>query len=419
MLYSSVLICSFFLAAVVNANNTPPQLNVVPYPSDVVLGSGSARLDSTFKMHVTQCTVDCDIIDRAIERYMDVIFKPLGSTSTVFRQNIFENRVNATIPTDSSGFLTQLTIATSATDSAELQLGVDESYVLEVPSGQANDQTVTLAASTTWGILRGLETFAQLVQYKSTPPSFTKKGVTSNLDGYTIDWIPMIVTDSPRYYWRGLLVDSARHFLTIPLLQRIIDTMAALKMNVLHWHMVDAESFPFVSEKYPELQRASTYHPKASYMKEDIKDLIAYARDRGVRIMPEFDTPGHTASIGQTYPEMIADCYDWLVDHYGDDLRWPMFNDVALDVTREETKTFAREIIAEMSEIFPDDFFHIGGDEVNQVRFFVVCKKYFLQIVLLLFVQNRNSILSKSVLFVCMYVGTLERRPKHIDVDAR
>ena len=97
-----------------------------------------------------------------------------------------------------------------------------------------------------------------------------------------------------------------------------------------------------------------------------IADLISYARDRGVRIVPEFDTPGHTASIGQSYPDLIADCYDWLVETYGDDLRWPMFNDVALDVTKDDTKIFVKDIIDEMSGIFPDRFFHIGGDEVNQ-----------------------------------------------------
>ena len=91
-----------------------------------------------------------------------------------------------------------------------------------------------------------------------------------------------------------------------------------------------------------------------------IKELVNYARDRGVRIVPEFDTPGHTASIGQAYPNIIADCYDWLVESNGGEaLRWPMFNQVALDVTRDETKTFAERIIREMSPLFPDKFFHV------------------------------------------------------------
>lgn len=176
----------------------------------------------------------------------------------------------------------------------------------------------------------------------------------------------MTINDAPRYPWRGLLVDTGRHFISMPKMKEIVDTMAAVKMNVLHWHIVDAESFPYVSEQYPELQYTSTYHPYASYSRDAITNLIQYARDRGVRILPEFDTPGHTASIGQTYPELISDCYDWLVADEGADLRWPMFNSVSLDVTKDATKNFAKNIINEMTQIFPDKYFHIGGDEVNQ-----------------------------------------------------
>ena len=162
------------------------------------------------------------------------------------------------------------------------------------------------------------------------------------------------------------MIDSARHFLTVPLLEKTIDTMASMKMNVLHWHIVDAESFPYVSEQYPELQARASYHPSATYSPQTIKHLVAYALKRGVRVVPEFDTPGHTASVGQAYPELIADCYDWLKSTNDGDLRWPMFNNVALDVTKDETKVFVQNVIAEMAALFVDDFFHIGGDEVDQ-----------------------------------------------------
>ena len=162
------------------------------------------------------------------------------------------------------------------------------------------------------------------------------------------------------------MIDSARHYLTMPLLEKTVDTLAAMKMNVLHWHIVDAESFPFTSEKYPELQAKASYHPSATYTPEAIKHLVSYGRDRGVRIVPEFDTPGHTASIGQAYPELIADCYDWLKSTNNGDLRWPMFNNVALDVTKSETKVFVKNVVEEMAALFSDEYFHIGGDEVDQ-----------------------------------------------------
>jgi hexosaminidase len=364
MTIKSIVVSIFVgLNVLVSANNTPAHLDVVPYPSDVTIGSGSCALDPKFDIQIQSCSADCDILQRAVQRYKDLIFKVPGSTGTVFRQNIFENRVNATVPEGSPGKLFQLNIVTTAATSVELQLGVDESYSIQVPSGTDNEQIVTLTATTTWGALQGLETFSQLVHFQSSSVGKYTQGQET---GYVINWTPMSIQDAPRYPWRGLLVDTARHYISMPMMEKIVDTMSAVKLNVLHWHIVDAESFPYVSEKYPDLQQTSTYHPSASYSKDAIAHLIDYARDRGVRILPEFDTPGHTASIGQTYPDLIADCYDWLVEHYGDDLRWPMFNDVALDVTKDATKTFAKNIIDEMSQIFPDKFFHIGGDEVNQ-----------------------------------------------------
>ena len=215
-----------------------------------------------------------------------------------------------------------------------------------------------MTASNTWGALKGLESFAQLVEYRQSD---------EKRDGsLIINWTPLTIHDSPRYPWRGLMIDTARHFLTVSLIEKTLDTMASMKMNVLHWHIVDAESFPFASDKFSELKSKSTYHPKASYSKADISHLVSYARDRGVRIVPEFDTPGHTASIGQAYPELIADCYDWLKSTNEGELRWPIFNNIALDVTRSETKVFVKSMVQEMATAFPDDYFHIGGDEVDQ-----------------------------------------------------
>lgn len=357
-MYSPLFIFTALFGLTASMDADPPQLDVVPYPQEVKLGSGYLQLDDHFLMDINKCSADCDVLQRAMERYMKIIKQPPGSTGTTFRLSIFENRINTTEPNGPPGKLMRLNIITTAQDPVELQLGVDESYEIDIPSGLNTDaQEATLTASTTWGALRGLETFAQLVQYQST---------VDGLSGYVIKWSPMNIVDAPRYPWRGVLVDTARHYLSVPLLQRTVDTMAAMKLNVLHWHIVDAESFPYVSEKYPELQSKATYHPSASYSKDTIKDLIAYARDRGVRIMPEFDTPGHTAAIGQAYPDLIADCYDWMVEYYGTNLRWSLFDNVALDVTKDATKKFAADIISEMAELFPDDYFHIGGDEVNQ-----------------------------------------------------
>lgn len=117
------------------AASDSPRLNVVPYPSDVSLGSGSVALDTKFTIGVAECTADCDILQRAVDRYMNIIFQPVGSTGIVFRQSIFEDRINATLPSGQAGSLRQMKVITTGKKSVDLQLGVDESYVLEVPGG--------------------------------------------------------------------------------------------------------------------------------------------------------------------------------------------------------------------------------------------------------------------------------------------
>jgi hypothetical protein len=110
-------------------------LNVVPYPSDVSLGSGATTLDPKFSIDIADCTVDCDILKRAVDRYMGIIFQPVGSTGTVFRQTIFEDRINASTPEGLMEPLRQLKVMTTGKESVDLQLGVEESYFLEVSAG--------------------------------------------------------------------------------------------------------------------------------------------------------------------------------------------------------------------------------------------------------------------------------------------
>ena len=124
-----------------------------------------------------------------------------------------------------------------------MELGVDESYTLYIPGNTDMGGEITLTALTVWGALRGLETFAQLVSYQQSAGE-------QPTPGFYVQWTPMSIQDAPRYSWRGLLVDSGRHYLSKELLERTVDTMAAMKLNVLHWHIVDAESFPYVSSQY-------------------------------------------------------------------------------------------------------------------------------------------------------------------------
>ena len=152
------------------------------------------------------------------------------------------------------------------------------------------------------------------------------------------------IVDFPRFDFRGLLIDSARHFLPVSYIKRVIDNMALLRLNVLHWHLVDSESFPVESETFPNLTQAA-WHPKAVYSTDDMKDVVQYAYARGVTVMPEFDIPGH-GSWGKGYPDLMG-C------------------DTVLDPTNPDVYTFLKSFLQEMLDVFPSEYIFLGGDEVN------------------------------------------------------
>src|SRR5690606_14536370 len=143
------------------------------------------------------------------------------------------------------------------------------------------ETSTSIQAKTIWGAMHALQTFSQLVEWNGA--------------NYTIPSVPITVHDFPRFPWRGVLVDTARHFIEIAALKRQIDALSASKMNVFHWHAVDAESFPIISSSEPNLSKGA-YAPSARYSSSDIQEIVTYAKKRGVRVVVEFDVPGHAAS---------------------------------------------------------------------------------------------------------------------------
>jgi len=214
------------------------------------------------------------------------------------------------------------------------KLGEDESYELTV-----TDSGAKLTAPTSLGVLRGLQTFLQLVEI--TPAGFAVPSVT--------------IKDQPRFPWRGLLIDVSRHFIPIDVLKRNLDGMAAVKMNVLHWHLSDDQGFRVESKQFPKLTGMGS--DGMYYTQTEIRDFIAYAYDRGIRVIPEFDMPGHTRSWYLGYPDLSSGSGPYTLEGGG--------IDPIMDPTRESTYKFLEKFIAEMAKLFPDAYFHIGGDEVD------------------------------------------------------
>jgi len=256
---------------------------------------------------------------------------------------------------------------------AEVQSAIeDEAYTLEVSPDQAS-----LQAPTPYGVLRGLETFLQLVEVagpvgggsSGTPGPTGASGdvawaeqraaTISELAPEPPDFIVpgVLIRDAPRFPWRGLLIDSGRHFFSLDVIKRNLDAMAAVKLNVLHWHLSEDQGFRVESKVFPKLHELGS--DGLYYTQDEIGEVIEYARDRGIRVMPEFDMPGHATSWFVGYPELASAPGPYeIIETWG-------IKDPAMDPTRDQTYEFLAALIAEMAALFPDAYFHIGGDEVN------------------------------------------------------
>jgi hexosaminidase len=216
----------------------------------------------------------------------------------------------------------------------KLQLDEDESYSIEINSRQA-----ILSAPTDIGAIHGLETLLQLV--------------STNDSGYYFPGVS--IKDQPRFAWRGLLMDVALHFMPVDMLRRTIDGMAAVKLNVLHLHLANDQGFRVQSKVYPQLQRVAS--DGLYYTQEEIKGIIAYAGQRGIRIVPEFVVPAHTTAILTAFPEFASVKRNYSLERY-----FGVFDPV-LDPTNEKIWVFLDKLFGEMTALFPDQYFHIGGDE--------------------------------------------------------
>lgn len=213
----------------------------------------------------------------------------------------------------------------------------DESYQLSVTTQEA-----TLTAPTDLGAMHGLETLLQLA---------TMERGACVLPAVTI-------SDVPRFRWRGFMLDVSRHFEPVGAVERTLDGMAAAKLNVFHWHLSDDQSFRAESKKFPRLTEVAS--EGEFYTQDQLREVVAYARARGIRVVPEFDMPGHGSSWIMAYPELApAAPITTLPVVYG-------MTTAVLDPTRKSTYKFINTLVEEMGGIFPDAMFHIGGDEVRE-----------------------------------------------------
>jgi hexosaminidase len=252
-----------------------------------------------------------------------------------------QTQTGISIPTAPSGASASVVLAVSVDGPGQTIQSVeeDESYSLDVSASGAH-----LHAATVVGALRGLETLQQLVQTDAT--------------GY---FFPAVsIRDTPRFRWRGLMIDCGRHFMPVEVIERTLDGMAAVKLNVFHWHLSEDQGFRMESRAFPRLTGLGS--DERFYTQDQAREIVAYARDRGIRVVPEFDMPGHTSAWFVGYPDLASAPGPFHVER-----EFGVFDPV-MDPTRESTYKFLDRFIAEMAAIFPDHFLHIGGDENNGIE---------------------------------------------------
>ena len=301
--------CTFVVSGSLRAQDKS-SLPIMPLPAHVVQGEGEFLIDGHFG--ITLKGYKESRLERAQQRFLDLLSQETGIP--LWRQAIINEP--------------HFIIETAGPSAVVQQLGEDESYCLEISTTD-----VRLIAANPIGVMRGLQTFLQLVRI--TPNNFSVPVVT--------------IDDQPRFPWRGLLIDSGHRFVPIFAVKRNLDGMEAVKLNVFHWRFADNQGFHVESKKFPLLQVKGS--GGFYYSQDEVREIVAYARDRGIRVVPEFDMPCHTTSWFLGYPELASG--------------QPPPHSSAIDPTRDATYKFLNGFIGEMAALFPDSYFHTGGDECD------------------------------------------------------
>ena len=293
---------------------------LMPEPAQLTFAEGTLQWSSSFSVSAPHFR------DARLDGAIQVMLRGLEGKTGV--------PLSRAVRADASGAM--LVVEVQGAGEAVQGLDENEAYSLLVTATGAR-----LRAATVVGAMRGMQTFLQLLQ--------TEPG------GY---FFPAVqIEDSPRFRWRGLMIDCGRHFEPVEVIQRTLDGMAAVKLNVFHWHLTEDQGFRIESKVFPKLTGMGS--DGLFYTQDEAREIVAYARARGIRVVPEFDMPGHSKSWFVGYPELASGPGPYTIRRdFGID-------DAAMDPARESTYTFIDSFVGEMAEIFPDAYMHIGGDESN------------------------------------------------------
>ncbi|KAL5001624.1 glycoside hydrolase superfamily [Aspergillus recurvatus] len=349
------------------------KVNPLPAPRHIVWGHSGTKPLSDVTLRTERDTDDSILTnawDRAWERIVSLEWVPAGVEAPIPEFDEFPTSTPSASASASAAATKRKRAAVpiqfvdvDVEDwDADLQHGVDESYTLDAKDGS---DAIEITAKTVWGALHAFTTLQQLV--------------ISDGNGSLILEQPVHIKDAPLYPYRGIMVDTGRNFISVRKLYEQLDGMALSKLNVLHWHLDDTQSWPVHIDAYPEMIK-DAYSVRETYSHDDLRSVVAYARARAIRVIPEVDMPAHSASGWQQVdPEIVACANSW----WSND-NWPLHTAVQpnpgqLDIINPKTYEVVQDVYEELSGIFTDNWFHVGGDEIqpNCYNFSTYVTKWF------------------------------------------
>ena len=237
---------------------------------------------------------------------------------------------------------------TLTTSGADVSLGA-EGYTLTVTGN-----SVMISAPGTAGVFYGIQTFRQMLM----------SGASKQGDSFVVSGVH--IEDKPVYPWRGMLMDCSRHFMTTEFIKRYIDLLAFHKMNVFHWHLTDDQGWRLEIKRYPKLTSVGAWRGEGGtrhggcYTQDDVREIVAYAKSRYITVVPEIEMPGHATAAIASYPELSCD--EQSIDVETD---WGVHTNLFC-AGKETTFEFLENVLAEVCDLFPSHYIHIGGDEAKK-----------------------------------------------------
>nr|WP_233188672.1 beta-N-acetylhexosaminidase [Tenacibaculum sp. SG-28] len=306
-----------FFVKLQGQDTTLEGLNLMPWPKEIVKNNNKVTIANDF-------TVTYNKSSERLLKASTKFIRNISNSTGVFLTNGFP-----------IAYTKDATVRITFDTVAELGLQVDESYTLSVENSK-----VLITAKTDLGAMHALQTLLQLVSFDKN--SFYIPGVA--------------IKDNPRFVWRGLMIDVSRHFHPIDVLKRNLDAMSFMKMNVFHWHLSDDQGYRVQSDVFPKLHEAAS--DGLFYTHDQIKEVVAYANNLGIRVVPEIDVPGHATAILTAYPELGSKAgYTYNIER-NSGIFHPTLNPI-----NPKVYDFLDTLFGELAPLFPDAYFHIGGDE--------------------------------------------------------